>query len=99
MATWIHSRSFFKIPFASQHVNRSQTLKKSAGEHFYSTLYSLETWPLVRLEIPGLLINPMTAVAKYFRYNTGNLSQPVKMGLSSEPKNFYVYFIAFLESI
>ena len=38
--------------------------------------------PLVRPEIPGMLFNQLTVDAKYSRYNTGNLPQPIKLQLS-----------------
>ena len=41
---------------------------------------------LVRSEIPGLLVKPLTADVSYSRHNTGNLPQPIQMHLFKNEK-------------
>ena len=54
---------------------------------------------LVRSEILGLLVNPMTVDAKYSSHYAGNLLEPIQINLSLQLKTFCGYFIAFLQSI
>ena len=42
----------------------------------------MKTSRLVRSEIQGLLVNPLTADAMYSRHNTENLLQPIQKHLS-----------------
>ena len=59
--------------FGSEHVNASQTLLRSARNHFHTT--NELTWDrtsrkklvLVRSEVLGQFVNTMTAVYNYFR--------------------------------
>ena len=41
----------------------------------------------------------MSADARYYHHNTGNLQQPIQMYLSWKPKSFCGYFNAFLQSL
>ena len=66
----MHGRSCLKIPFDSQRVNESQTLFKSARQHFYPISSSsfwdklcLKTFVLVRSDILGLFLK--TQITKY----------------------------------
>ena len=43
--TWLEKKSkkpCFRTPFDSQHIKGSQTLPKSAGQHFYHIIYHSE---------------------------------------------------------
>ena len=59
--------------FGSEHVNASQTLLRSARNHFHTTIEL--TWDttnrkklvLVRSEVLGQFVKTMTAVYNYFR--------------------------------
>ena len=59
--------------FGSQHVNGSQTLLRSAGNHFHTAIRlirgrtSRKRLVLVRSEVLGQFVNTMTAVYYYFR--------------------------------
>ena len=59
--------------FGSQHVNGSQTLLRSAGNHFHTAIQlirggtSRKRLVLVRSEVLGQFVNTMTAVYYYFR--------------------------------
>ena len=61
----------FRTSFESQHVKASETLVKSAWEHFYRTFSSLwgdmmsEISPLVKFEILGVFNNTLTTDDKY----------------------------------
>ena len=65
--TWECSRPCFITPFGSQRVNESRRLQKSAREHFsaiFSSFWyrqSKKTSLLVRSEILGLFVSPLTA--------------------------------------
>ena len=53
---------------------------------------------LVRSEILGLAVNPLTVQSRYSPHNTGSLPQPIQIHLFSKLKTFYEHFIAVLES-
>ena len=61
----------FKTSINSQHVKRSQTLKKSAWGHFYHIFLSFwgemiwERSLLLKFEIIGVFVNSLTAAYKY----------------------------------
>ena len=80
----------FRILFNSQHAKGSQTLLKSAREHFYYiSVTLLEKWswkmsPLVISEILGLFVNTLTAYDKYSLRNDQNLWQTIQMQLSKK---------------
>ena len=90
--------------FGSQHVNGSQTLIRSAGNHFYTAIpliwgrTSRKRLVLVRYEVLGQFVNTMTAVYYYFRYNLENLPQQVQKQISLKPKTFSAFFIALMKS-
>ena len=80
----------FRTLFNSQHAKGSQTLLKSAREHFYYiSVTLLEKWswkmsPLVISEILGLFVNTLTAYDKYSLRNDQNLWQTIQMQLSKK---------------
>ena len=63
--------------FGSQHGNGSQTLPRSARNHFDTTIplirgrTSRKRFVLVRSEVLGQFVNTMTADYKYFRQKIG----------------------------
>ena len=54
--------------------------------------------PLVLGEILRVSINEVTADGKYFVQDCDNLPLPNEMQLSGKWKNFYHFFVPFLES-
>ena len=100
----MHRRSFFRTPFGSQRVNGFQTLRNSARQHFYPTFSSFcqtqrETpSPLVRCEIVGLIVNPLTADVKHSRHNTRNLVQPCQMHFLKN-KTLAIHSLLYLKNL
>ena len=90
--------------FGSQHVNGSQTLLRSAGNHFHIAIplicgrKSRKRLVLVRSVVLGQFVNTMTAVYYYFRYNLENIPQQVQTQISLKPKTFSRFFIALMKS-
>ena len=90
--------------FARQHVNESQTLLRSARNHFHTTLpltwerRSTEGLVLVRSELLGQFLNTLTGDYKYSRWNRESLWQQVPTQISRKLKTFSGFFIAFLKS-
>ena len=84
--------------FGSQHVNGSQTLLRSARNHFHTIIEltsdttSRKRLNLVRTEVLGQFVNTMTAV-----YNLENLTQQVLTQISLKPKSFSWFFIALMK--
>ena len=78
----------FRTSFDSQHVKGSQTLVKSAWEHFYHIFPSLwweMTWrisPWLKFGILGVFVNTLTADYKYASPDCKNLHFPIQMQLS-----------------
>ena len=78
----------FRTSFCSEHVKRSQTLVKSAWEHFYHICWALWgeiTWkisPSLDFEIPGLFVNTLIAEANYPFVDSRDSQCPIKMQLS-----------------
>ena len=78
----------FRTSFKSQHVKGSQTLKKSAREHFYQIFSSMRVEmiskisALLKFEIIGVFVNTLTADYKYPVPNCENLPFPIQMQLS-----------------
>ena len=76
MVTQIHSRSCLRAPFDSQRVNGSQTLQKSATEHFLPIFSSFlnktiqKKFLLVSSEVLGQFLDPLKADAKYSCHST-----------------------------
>ena len=91
----------FRTFFDSQHVEGSQTLLKSAWQHFYCTFSSGKlNWKmsiLVISEILGLLVNTLTADDKYLLCNEENLPLSVRMQLSKKGKTVLKFFASFLK--
>ena len=81
--------------FGSQLVNGSQTLLRSAGNNFHTTIpliwgrTSRKRLVLVRSEVLGQFVKNMNAV-----YNLENLPQQVQTQMSLKPKTFSGFFIA-----
>ena len=90
--------------FGSQHVNGSQTLLKSAGNHFHTAIpliggrTSRKRLVLVISEVLGQFVNTITAVYNYIRQNLENLRQQVQTQISLKPKTFSEFFIALMKS-
>ena len=78
----------FRTSFDSQHVKRSQTIVKSAWEHFYHIFPSLwqemirkiSHWS--KFEILGAFVNTLTADHKYAFPDCENLGFPIQVQLS-----------------
>ena len=90
----------FRNSFDNQYVKESQSLVKSAWEHFHHIFSSLsETliWKISHLVISsilGLFRNTLTANDNYPVGDSRNLLSPIQMQLSLKPK----FFDPFLES-
>ena len=85
-----------------QHVYESQTLLKSARQHFSSIVSSSgnrfgKTSLLVRFEVLRLLVNTLTADDKYSCIYRENLPEPIQMHLSLKVKSSFHFFVAFLK--
>ena len=78
----------FRTSFQSQHFKGSQTLVKSAWQHFYHIFPSLwgeMIWkmsPLSKFEILGAFVNRWTSNDKYDVPDCENLGFPIQMQLS-----------------
>ena len=78
----------FRRSFGSQHVKGSQTLVKSAWEHFYHIFWSLwremihKLSPLLKFEILGVFVKAMTADDMYPFWDCENLQLLIQMHLS-----------------
>ena len=99
----ISKKHRFRTPFDGQDGKMSETLVKSAWEHFYhifSSLWMKLIWkisPLVRYEIWGAFIKTLTAVPKYPPQNCENSAFPIQMQLSKKREAFSHLFVPFLE--
>ena len=73
LAPKMSKRPSFMQHFGRQHVNRSQTLRRSAQRQFHTTLLlisdrgSRKMLDLVRSEMLEMFVNTLTADYKYFR--------------------------------
>ena len=94
----------YRTPFDSQYIKGSQTLLKSARQHFYyivSSVWDKLSWKmplLVLLDMSGLSVNILTADDKYSVLNRENLPQLMEMQLSKNQKAFSKFFVTFLKS-
>ena len=99
----ISKKHRFRTPFDGQDGKMSETLVKSAWEHFYHIFSSLwmklirKISPLVRYEIWGAFIKTLTAVPKYPPQNCENSAFPIQMQLSKKREAFSHLFVPFLE--
>ena len=90
--------------FGNQHVNGSETLLRSAENHFHTAISliwgrtSRKRLVLVRSEVLGQFVKTITAVYYYFRYNLENLPQQVQAQISLKPKTFSGFFIPLMKS-
>ena len=95
---------FLKTLFASERVNESLKLLKSAQKYFYYTFLSVsgnfqsKKAFLFRFEIIGLCVNTLSADYEYPRSNTDKIPLPVQMQLPERLETFPAFFIVFLES-
>ena len=77
------NRSCFRTPLGGNCVNGSQTLLKSARQHFHCKFPSIwdrlcsKTSLLVRSEILGLFVETFTADYKYSLYKREKFQHPV----------------------
>lgn len=97
-------RSYFRTLLHSQRVCASKMLLRAARQHFYLVLRSswdtsrLKMSLLFRSEILTLLVNALTADAKFFGHNRQKFLKPIEMILSTKPKTFFFQsLIAFLK--
>ena len=94
----------FRTPFNSQHTKGSQTLPKSAQQHFYQILSSLRpiySWKMSFLaifEILGLFLNILNDHHKYSLCNREHLQQSIQMQLSKKEKLLSEFFTSSLKS-
>ena len=85
--------------FGTEHVNGSQTLLRSARNHFHTTIpliwgrTSRKRLVLVRSEVLGQFVNKMNAL-----YNLENLTQQLQTQISLKWKTFSGFFIALMKS-
>ena len=90
--------------FGSHHVKGSQTLLRSAQNHFHTSIplilgrTSRKRLVLVRSEVLGQFVNTMTAVYNYFRQNLENLRQQLQTLICQKVKTFSGFFNASLKS-
>ena len=101
VVTWMPETSCFRTPFRSQGVHVSQTLLKSARQHFYPNSpimgdkLGLKTSLLVRSEILGLIGNTLLADHMYSRHHWENFPQHVQAPLSEKTKFFIKFLLHF----
>ena len=94
----------FRIPFPSPSVRGSQTLLKSARQHFYPNFplnqekLCYKTSPLVRIERLRLFGNTLAAGHMYSSHIWEKFLQEVKTRLSQNQKTLSGIFIGFLQS-
>ena len=94
----------FRTRSKSQHVKASRLLVKPPWErcyHVFSSFSGKLIWkmfPLVLLEILGVLVKTLTADNKYPFPNCGKLLLPIQMILPEKRKTFSEFFVPFLES-
>ena len=97
-------RPSFIQRFGSQHGNGSQTLLRSARNHFYTTIplisgrTSRKRLVLVRSEVLGQFANTSTVHYKYSRYYLENLPRQFQMQIPPKQKTFSGFFIASMKS-
>ena len=84
------SKTRFRTPFDNQPVKVCQTLLKSARQHFYHILPSLQAKSNCKLslvvisEILAMFFSTLTADDKYSLRNRENLWQAIQMQLSKK---------------
>ena len=90
--------------FDNQRAKGTQTLPKSARQHFYHILLSFrailnwKTSLLVTAEILGLFNHTLTTEDKHSIHNKERLTQPTQIYLFKKQKSFVTFFVAFLKS-
>ena len=94
----MYSRSSFTRSSGNQRVNRSQTLQKSERGPSYPLSpsfwhrSSLGKYLLLKYDILGLFINPLTGDAKYSRHNTRDLPQLIQNKFILKSREFFWVF-------
>ena len=84
----LSKKPYFRTPFGSQHVKGSETLVKSAGEHFYHIFWSLwgkmvsKISHLLKFEILGGFVNTLTADDNHHVGDCENLQFPIQKQLT-----------------
>ena len=90
VVTKTSKRSCFWRPCGNQHVNRFQTLPKSARHHYSAIfpcicdIFSWKKSALVWSEILRLFVNTLTADNKYSRYNVHKFEQQAQSPFSQK---------------
>ena len=104
MVRQMFGQSRFRTPFDSEHVKASQTLMKSAWQHFYHTFclllakYSWNKFLLVIFQPLGLFVKTLIADDKYSLRNGEKLQEPIQMQLFKNLKTFSQHFAQFVQS-
>ena len=94
----------FRAHFDSEHIKASQTLIKSAWQHFYHTFrsllprYTCKKSLLVVFEPLGLFLKTLTADDKYSLRKSENLRDPIEMQLYNILKTFSQHFAQLVQS-
>ena len=94
----LSKKRIFRTSFDSHRVKGSQTLVKSAQEHFYQIFSSLwrkmilKISPLLEFEIRGVFVKTLAADWKYPLPDCENLPFPIQMELSYKRKTFSDFF-------
>ena len=94
----------FMQSFVRQHVNGSQTLVRSAGNQFHTSLpiisvrRSRKRLVLIKSELLGQFVNTLTADYKYSLQNWKNLCQKVPMQTPLKLKTCSQFLIGFVKS-
>ena len=94
----------FRNSFDNQHVKESQSLVKSASEHFhhiFSALSKTLIWKISHLVISsilGLFRNTLTTNDNYPVEDSANFLSPIGKEFYLKPTIFSDFFVSFLES-
>ena len=81
----LSKKQCLRTSLESQHVKASETIVKSAWEHFYQTFSShpgemiLKMFRLAKFDILGLFLNTLTADDKYLVWHYERLHFPIQM--------------------
>ena len=98
-----HFNPGFRAPFGTERVKRSQTVLRSARQHFYANFpliskrLSCVSYFLVGSEIVGPFFNTLTADNMYSCHSWQKFPQQVQPQSPSKPQFFSAIFTAFLK--